>query len=195
MRDDACFIDVAKIKAGLAIVEMLKLAGFDAVVAGGSARDVAHGKFVKDVDIIVLPNSADQASYSKLCDILRTSGCTQKEGISDYEFNGDVVIRIMGVFEQTTLLGEYDVVVYNPNEFESAMDCVKRGFDVNMNQFVVDKVVGESVFVTYHGTTHYDQAKVELIRNDISDTRRARLIEVAKELGWNYDCLVETTML
>lgn len=191
MRDDVCFIDVAKIKAGLAIVEMLKLAGFDAVVAGGSARNVAHGKFVKDIDIIVLPNREDKDSYGKLCEILNTSGCTQKEGISGYEFNEGVVNRIIGVFEQTTLLGDYDVVVYNPNEFESAMDCVKRGFDVNMNQFVVDKVVGDSVLVSYHGTSHYGQATVELIRNDISDTRRERLIEIAKELGWKYDCLVE----
>lgn len=190
-------VDLAKVNLGLTIVEALTQAGYSAVLAGGAARDLSHGKSCKDIDVIVVPNEITPEGYSNLCQWLDSYGFVQKEGITDYEFGEGMTCRILGVFEQTTRVGEIDVVIYNPLEFTTAINCVKTGFDVNMNQYVIDSVVGESILTQYHGDSIIELAlkRMRLIRNDISDTRRARLIEVAKELGWNYDCLVETTML
>lgn len=157
------------------LLDKMKELGVRGVIAGGYARDKYHLKQPKDVDIIIMSN--DEEKVKELLDKNNFIATPTYEG-------GDV--RIVSVW-QSSVCEELpiDVIVYNSELYKDPEDVVIRGFDVNMNQFLMmaDRPIGIAA--------NHDKV-VRYINNDISDERRSKLIEKAKELGWDYSCLEKT---
>lgn len=160
-----------------------------AVIAGGFARAKYFGKEAKDIDIILMSDDLD-----KVRELLSELGLKEVNIIYD-----DTDERIAGLWqskaEPTDPLSEQygskdydiDVIVYKSELFKDVYDVVINGFDVNMNQFTISNLTGYPI-----GLTENHDKVVRYINNDISDNRRKHLINIAKDLGWDYSCLEQT---
>lgn len=166
--------NIKLLNLALATVNVLRSSDHDCVIAGGAARDSAHGVGFKDVDIIV------RSDYNGLYDLLQIMGFKCYE---DHEYqNAEDCGRIRSVWKHETCEG-IDVIVYNEDMFKSLEDCVLRGFDCNMNQYVMLYDVPDSWSIM---TLHNEPYKVvKLLRDDVSTTRMERLIEIAARIGWD----------
>lgn len=163
--------------------------GVTAVIAGGFARAKYFDKEAKDIDIILISDDLD-----KVRGILSDVGLKEVNVVYD-----DTDERIAGLWqlkaEPTDPLSEMlapkdydiDVIVYKSELFIDVYDVVINGFDVNMNQFTISNLTGYPI-----GLAENHDKVVRYINNDISDNRRKHLINIAKDLGWDYSCLEQT---
>lgn len=168
MKDKVTLLNLA-----IATVNVLKANDHECIIAGGSARDVYYGVSFKDVDIIVC------SDYNNLYEVLTALGYKCHED-NEYQ-NSEDCGRIRSVWKHTWHEG-IDVIVYNENMFESPEDCVLRGFDCNMSQYVWVNSSPDcwTIQPLYNG-----EKVVKLLRDDVSTQRMERLIEIADRIGWD----------
>lgn len=155
----------------LAIVNILRGNDHECVIAGGAARDSAHGVKFRDIDVIVLSEN------SRLYELLDILGFKCHED-NEYQ-NGEDCGRIRSVWKYQKLEG-IDVIVYNHDKFATLDECIEFGFDCNMSQYKM-----EYKFSWLVRALHAGDKTVKLLRDDVSTKRMERLIEIANNLGWD----------
>lgn len=149
-------------------IDMLDKVGIDYIIAGGYARDVAHGVEPKDLDIMVTGCSPD---FYRLCKQLPY---TEKfaTGDSDDGYDDPCIVGVLKIGSNV------DIVMWSGTIFESLECVVRQGFDFNINQYVLDDISEPPRFVG--NSKGYLVRLLEELRHD----RILKVTEIAKNLGW-----------
>lgn len=154
----------ASLQAAFDLLDFLKSKGFEAIIAGGCARDIFFGVKPKDIDIIVV--NTDMAEVEEA---LREANLA---AVGFHMYRGEVTSdRIMGGFK---LVGaDIDVVLYRCYSVSEAINA----FDFNINQFaLVDTRFGiDGASVRFVGEHHWGQ--LVAVRDDSSASRKGRMLD------------------
>jgi len=177
------------LSSALNLIQELTANGVQAVIAGGYARSLYHGVKPRDIDIIIM----DKDLY-KAVPILNRYGFVERE-FEDYATEDLKRITVVWTHKQklapfinTEPSYDVDVIVNNSRMYHDVYDVIIHGVDVNMNQFVVSPSTGN-----IHGLgCNHDKVLRVITQDDMTPKRKQRLIEIAKEIGWDYSCLEET---
>ena len=161
------------LSTALSVVRLLQDKHHDCIIAGGAARDSAHGVGFRDVDIVVRTENDD------LYELLELLGFKCYED-NEYQ-TGEDCGRIRSVWKHAHIEG-IDVIVYNQDNFATVDECIKFGFDCNMSQYKLVHLLHDS-WAVY--PLHSGEKVVKLLRDDVSTKRMERLIEIANNLGWD----------
>lgn len=128
------------------VCRMLAAEGYDFVVAGGFARDIAAGAAPKDADVCVYGGTLRSAFMANLPDYMfdwaESHGLPHSKA---YSYGGgatDFDERIDGVVK----LGQVDIIFYH--EARSWQEIVDK-FDFNINQFYFPSSIPQRDFGTH----------------------------------------------
>lgn len=157
-------INRASLQAAFDLLDYLKARGFEAIIAGGCARDIFFGVKPKDIDIIVVDTTMDEVGQA-----LAEANVA---AVGFHMYRGEVTSdRIIGGYKLTS--ADIDVVVYRCNTVSEAIDA----FDFNLNQFaIVDTRHGiDGAYVRFVGKHHWGQ--LVAVREDSSPSRRGRMVD------------------
>jgi hypothetical protein len=158
---------------GRTVLNLLLAEGFDAVIAGGAARDVYSGRTLKDVDIFVV----DRTSGNRLDTIL--SSIEMRPVGESYE-QVELPTLIKSVWKYLGKDG-IDVIVINPDLCPSTTEYVLNHFDCNMNQCMFENARGRTGVIQLRG---FDKV-AKLMTTNVTERRVLHLIEIAEEIGWD----------
>lgn len=157
-------INRASLQAAFDLLDLLKSKGYEAIIAGGCARDIFFGVKPKDIDIILVNTDMGEVEET-----LREANVA---AVGFHMYRGEVTSdRIMGGFK---LVGvDIDVVIYRCYSISEAIEA----FDFNLNQFaIVDTRHGiDGAYVRFVGQHHWGQ--LVAVREDTTADRRGRMID------------------
>lgn len=157
-------INRATLQSAFDILDYLKSRGFEAIIAGGCARDIFFGVKPKDIDIIVVDTGMEE--------IAEALAEANVAAVGFHMYRGEVTSdRIIGGYK---LAGsDIDIVLYRCATVSEAIDA----FDFNLNQFaIVDTRHGiDGASVRFVGKDHWGQLKP--VRQDASPERRGRMVD------------------
>lgn len=157
-------INRASLQAAFDLLDFLKARGFEAIIAGGCARDIFFGVKPKDIDIIVVNTTME--------DVGAALAEANVAAVGFHMYRGEVVSdRIIGGYK---LAGsDIDVVLYRCRSVTEAIDA----FDFNLNQFaIVDTRHGiDGAHVRFVGKHHWGQ--LVAVREDASPARQGRMMD------------------
>lgn len=179
-----------------AIMALASEFGLTNVIAGGYPRDLALGRTPKDLDICVYnitQNTWDEfKSQVYLYDLVE-----EEIDVNPPSSTGDN--RVTDVLK---IKGNIDIVLWN-DSFEYMKDVVDN-FDFNINQWIL------SFPCDYNGEP-YDVEPTPVFIGDfklygkltqifatgffVSDCRRAKIENLAKEFNWSIECPMNKTPL
>lgn len=154
----------ASLQAAFDLLDFLKSKGFEAIIAGGAARDIFFGVKPKDIDIILVNTDMGEVEEA-----LREANVA---AVGFHMYRGEVTSdRIVGGFK---LVGvDIDVVIYRCYTASEAIEA----FDFNLNQFaLVDTQHGiDGAYARFVGEHHWGQ--LVAVREDSSASRKGRMLD------------------
>ncbi len=168
------------------VVNLLNRLDLDYIIAGGYPRDISLGVEPKDMDIAIY-NYTDEAlnklrNFLELHKMLGT--VYTNSSMSDRDPRIDCVI---------TTNEEYDLDFIVWNEVYDSYDKILDNFDVNLNQFILQKmIVGDGYVPIFVGN---DFGTLVELRGDVVTTateeRRYKMQQKALSFGWNVPNPIE----
>lgn len=153
-------------------IDMMDKSGIDYLIAGGYARDMAHGVEPKDLDIMVTGDSFD---FHKLCKQLPY---TEKFATGDSGFEGSDDYADPFVVGVLKIGSNVDIVMWSDTMFGSPECVVRQGFDFNINQYVLDDISEPPRFVGN------DQGDLARLLEELTPERVSKVTKIARKLGW-----------
>lgn len=173
-----------------AIMALASEFGLTAVIAGGYPRDLAFNRQPKDLDICVY--NTTKKAWDEFVRQMYVYDLVQElyEHISAPSRTEDD-----RVYEVIQAKGNIDIILWE-DRFES-MEDVLNNFDFNINQWILSfpcdydgSPYTQDPMPLYVGTPS-DYGELIDIRNDgysVSNCRRAKMENLAKELNWSIKC-------
>lgn len=157
---------MSNVKVALQVLAGIQAFAPTAVIAGGCARDIAHGVKPKDFDVIV-PLGTPITALKEHLKGLADDGSYRAFVFGNVETGQpyDEVDRVILCLKATIKGVDFDVLLYNVTE--DALKAIDY-FDFNLSQYVLTKD-GTPRFA---GQTHPNEGLIE-IRGDANEKRRA----------------------
>lgn len=152
-----------KLDAVFSLVDHLRIAGIDAIVAGGCSRDIYHGKDPKDFDIILDDHQEWRDVIAALCEV---PGFERGRFFTMYD--RDASDRVKWVQKGKVKGIDLDVIAYAIPSV-----CVApEYFDFNLNQYTTVKLA-YGVYLTSPCWKDDPKDGLVAIRGDHSTKREA----------------------
>lgn len=152
-----------QVKVALQVLEGIRQFAPTAIIAGGCARDIAHGAVPKDFDIIV-PMGTPISSLKEHLKALAEGGSYCAFVFSDGEGGYSEDDRVVLCIKATIKGVDFDVLLYNVTD--DALKAVAY-FDANLSQYVLTKD-GSARFAG----DHHPNEGLRWVRGDSSEKRR-----------------------
>jgi hypothetical protein len=162
-------INRASLQAAFDLLDLLKGKGYQAIIAGGCARDIFFGVKPKDIDIIVVDTTMGDVEIT-----LREANVA---AVGFHMYRGEVTSdRIIGGYKLTGC--DIDVILYRCTSITEAIDA----FDFNLNQFAISGTQHgiDGAHVRFVGKHHWGQ--LVAVREDTTAARKGRMIEKFADL-------------
>lgn len=166
------------------IFEVLKKLNLNFVIAGGYPRDLANFQEPRDMDIFVynLPFQGRNEVINEIQTFLKSTGW---DAIAMLGYDG-LRNDIYAVLKTTVDID----IIFCEVEMQSELS-VTDSFDYNINQYILDLTTGKPVFVGHCPETLLE-VRLESYRSDRWFDRKNKMINKAKECGWDITCLEKT---
>lgn len=183
------------------LTERLRESSPDAILAlaGGCVRDQLNALEPRDIDLCVInarPCTAERlGTESELYDLLTNAGYDLEKVYSDDEaetyatrFPGDedrfdTICKYRP--EDLEACGHYPLDVLFYNERYKTIADIAASHDHTINQFAAWFDADDKLQWKYFGDVTGWGFCMQ-IRNGITDERRARVVEICKDIGWTY---------
>lgn len=156
-------------------------------VAGGAARDIAHGEIPRDIDLVVLPNEVDDV-YVILAALQLGFGYTivrdynhDSAGLSEDEY--DFLVNAEGRWSRVVKMaapGRLDLDVLVSNHTDKDLATVVRMNDFNINHYLIRRPNLPPLFVGEN-----EHTLVQTRTTEVSAARAVHINHIATKLGWS----------